>query len=390
MSCYISSTNNRFYTALEVSYGQVPPVTAGGRIPAVKLAIRQEPDVADRKDKTGSRTYFGLPSHTRRQTSYELKTYLTNWPGAGQEPAYGPLFQAALGGAPAFYNGGAAGEGSSGKTLRFGSAHGLAVGQAVTFGGEIRFVSAIVDGSSVIVNAPFSLLPVSGSPIGATVTYFPTAQLRSASIWDYWDPPEAVQRLLCGAGVDEMRIQINGEFHEFTFRGAAMDVIDDASFTAGQGGLSSYPLEPTGDVFDYTIIPGHLGQAWLGSAPDQFFTITGAEVVIDNNLDLRAREFGAQGPRCLAAGMRSVTVNFDLYEVDDQATRTLYQAARQQSPIEVMFQLGQEAGQLFGVYMKSVVPLAPEFDDSEARLQWRFTNCRAQGNEDDEVVVAFG
>jgi hypothetical protein len=88
--------------------------------------------------------------------------------------------------------------------------------------------------------------------------------------------------------------------------------------------------------------------------------------------------------------MRSVTVNFDLYEVDDQATRTLYQAARQQSPIEVMFQLGQEAGQLFGVYMKSVVPLAPEFDDSEARLQWRFTNCRAQGNEDDEVVVAFG
>jgi hypothetical protein len=187
-----------------------------------------------------------------------------------------------------------------------------------------------------------------------------------------------------------MRVGINGDFHEFTFRGAAMDVIDNASFSSGQGGLSSYPPEPIEDVFDYTIIPGHLGQAWLGSAPDRFFTITAAEVVIGNDVDLRAREFGTQGPRCVSAGMRSVTVDFDLFEVDDEATRGLYQAARQQSPIEVMFQLGQEAGQLFGVYMKSVVPLMPEFDDSETRLQWRFTNCRAQGFEDDELSVAFG
>lgn len=390
MSCYISSTNNRFYTAVEATYGQVPQVAAENRIPAVKLAVRHEPDAVERRDKTGSRTYFGLPPNTRRQTSYELRTYMTSWPGAGQEPSYGPLFQAALGGAPMFYGGGTAGAGSVGKTLRFTSAHGLAVGQAVSFGGEIRFVSAIVDGSTVVVNAPFSLTPTAGSPIGATVTYFPTTQLRSASIWDYWDPPEAVQRVVCGAGVDEMRIHINGDYHEFAFRGAAMDVIDSASFAAGQGGLSSYPPEPAEAAFDYTIVPGHLGQAWLGSAPDHFMTITEAEVVLNNSLDLRAREFGAQGPRCLAAGMRSVTANFDLYEVDDEATRRLYQAARQQSPIEVMFQLGQEPSQLFGVYLKSVVLLAPEFDDSDTRLRWRFADCRAQGIDNDEVVVAFG
>jgi hypothetical protein len=68
----------------------------------------------------------------------------------------------------------------------------------------------------------------------------------------------------------------------------------------------------------------------------------------------------------------------------------LYQAARQRSPIEVMFQLGQEAGQLFGAYMKSVVPEVPEFDDSETRMQWQFRGCRAQGTVDDEMVVAFG
>jgi hypothetical protein len=68
----------------------------------------------------------------------------------------------------------------------------------------------------------------------------------------------------------------------------------------------------------------------------------------------------------------------------------LYQAARQQSPIEVMFQLGQQSGQLFGVRMKSVIPQVPEFDDGEGRLQWKFANSRAQGTVDDEISVAFG
>jgi hypothetical protein len=54
-----------------------------------------------------------------------------------------------------------------------------------------------------------------------------------------------------------------------------------------------------------------------------------------------------------------------------------------------MFQLGQEAGQMFGIYMKGLVPEVPEFDDAETRLQWHFSNCRAQGTIDDELVIAF-
>ena len=79
-----------------------------------------------------------------------------------------------------------------------------------------------------------------------------------------------------------------------------------------------------------------------------------------------------------------------LYQHDDTATVGLYQAAKQRSPISTMFQLGQQAGQLFGMYLKSVVPEVPEYDDSESRVQWKFHNCRAQGTADDEVVLAFG
>jgi hypothetical protein len=54
-----------------------------------------------------------------------------------------------------------------------------------------------------------------------------------------------------------------------------------------------------------------------------------------------------------------------------------------------MFQLGQQAGQLVGVYMQSVVPEMPAFDDSDTRLQWQFQTCRAEGVDDDEFVIAF-
>jgi hypothetical protein len=128
----------------------------------------------------------------------------------------------------------------------------------------------------------------------------------------------------------------------------------------------------------------------LGTIADRYFTITSADITLNNNLDLRAHEFGATLPRCMAAGTRSVLIDVGLYGREDAATTSLYQAARQRSPIEVMFQLGQDAGQLFGLYLKSVIPEVPEFDDSETRLQWRFRGCRAQGTLDDEMVVAFG
>ena len=76
--------------------------------------------------------------------------------------------------------------------------------------------------------------------------------------------------------------------------------------------------------------------------------------------------------------------------MDDAATIGLYQAARQQSPITVMFQLGEVQGQVMAVNLKSVIPVVPEFDDGQNRLQWRFRSSRAQGTVDDELAVAFG
>lgn len=388
--CYISSNANRIYATAESAYGRVGDLTAQDRFPAVKLVTKQELVRAERRDKSGSRTFSGTPAGGRRQTSFELRTYMMGWADQTRAPGYGPLFQASLGADPLLFAGGTAAAGCSETQLRFSYSPGLEPGQAVVYAGEIRFVTAIVDPQTVQLNAPLSLSPAEGAPIGPTLTYRPATYTGSATIYDYWSPVTAVQRLLCGAAVDQLRIEVNGDFHEFVFSGMAQDLIDNCTFQSPLGQLESFPEEPSLGVFDYSVIPGHLGQAWLGSTQERFYTLTSAVFQLDNDLDMRAREFGSTVPRCVAPGRRSVTLDFDLYEQDDDATRGLYQAARQQSPIGVMLQLGQQDGQLCGVFMKSLVPEVPSFDDSEPRLQWRFRNSRAQGAGDDEVTIAFG
>lgn len=388
MACYISSNNNRFYVALEPAYGEVAAVANARRFAGIQLRARQQAVQLDRRDKTGSRTFLGLPAGVKRQTTYQLKSYLSGWDIQTSEPSQGPLFRAALG-APVRLASGLTMASGTGSTLTFSSAHGLTVGQAIAFGSEIRFVASIPDVQTIVVNVPFTLTPTSGSVFGATASYSPANNLASFNLFDYWTPETAVHRIVAGAAVDKMSVKINGDFHEFEFRGPARDLIDSVSFTSGEGSLSAFPAEPNISDFESNIVPGHLGQAWLGASPERFYTITEADFTLDNNIDLRDREFGSSLPRCLSAGVRDVRVNFSLHEQDDEATKGLYQAARQRSPISVMLQLGQQPGQLFGIYLKSVVPEVPEFDDGETRLQWRFSGSRAHGTVNDEVFMAF-
>jgi hypothetical protein len=390
MSCYISSNNERIYVALESTYGDVPTIAASNRIPLVKLTAKQVPEQTSRSDKTGSRTFVGLPNTIRKRTNYSLSTLMTEWSDQTAAPSEGPLFQAALGGTPIFYNGGTVASVTGQTEIQFTAAHGLSAGQAVTFSGEMRFVTAIVDSMTIFLNAAFTNVPQAGSAFGTTITYVLAESLPSVSIFDYWDPTGAVQRIVDGAAIDTMTVKVNADFQEFDFAGPSRDLIDSASFASGDGSLSEFPAEPTSTGFDYTIVPGHLGEAWMGATPAQFLTVTSAQLTLANSADLRVKEFGSDFAQCIAAGQRKITLDLELFELPDTQTAGLYQAARQRSPISVMLQLGEQTNQLFGAYMPAMVPEVPDFDDSETRLQWKFQNSRAQGTVGDELYIAFG
>jgi hypothetical protein len=127
MANYISSNANRFYAAVEASYGQAPAATAANRFPAVQLTAQQVLQQAVRHDKTGSRTFLGIPTQSRRQTAFEVRTYLTSWSGSGS-PGYGPLFQSAMGGTPNYSSGLVVGTVTSQSQIQTTSPHGLQIG----------------------------------------------------------------------------------------------------------------------------------------------------------------------------------------------------------------------------------------------------------------------
>jgi hypothetical protein len=169
----------------------------------------------------------------------------------------------------------------------------------------------------------------------------------------------------------------------------AQDIIDSASFQSGEGGLSAFPTEPTVSSFSYSPVPGNLGQVWLGVLPTSFLTVSSATIDLNNNVNMRLNEFGSSLPLGIAPGTREVTMTLELFGQDDEATTGLYQAARQLSPVSVMFQTGQASTQLMGVYAQSIVPDLPQFDDTDQRLKWKFSSSRAQGTANNELVVAF-
>ncbi|HEX4809179.1 MAG TPA: hypothetical protein VH325_09630 [Bryobacteraceae bacterium] len=388
MANYISSNANRFYAALEANYGQAAAISATNRFPAVQLIAQQSLEQAVRHDKTGSRTFLGIPTSSRRQTAFEVRTYLTSWSGAGT-PGYGPLFQSALGGTPQSSAGLVVASTISQGQIQTTAPHGLSTGSGVSFSNEIRFVTSVPDASTLVLNAPFSSPLSANSPLAPAITYALSTQLPSLTLMDYWDPSTAVNRLVTGAAADTFQFAVNGDFHEFTFRGPAADLLDTTSFVTGSAGLASFPAEPTLGSFDYSVVPGHLGQVWIGAPGNQFFTLTSATLELNNNIEVRNREFGSSYPQAIAPGMRRVSSQFTLFAQDDTQTESLYAAAKARNPVAAMLQLGQQQGQLLGIYLPKVTPEIPNFNDSQTRLQWEFKNNLAHGMVDDEFYIAF-
>jgi hypothetical protein len=278
---------------------------------------------------------------------------------------------------------------SVGGQMQTSVPHGLTIGAAVSFNGEIRFVASIIDPSTFVVNAPFSSTIANGQTLSPAITYLVKSSLPSVTIYDYWDPSSTVSRIVAGAAVDTLDITVNGDYHEFAFSGPAADLIDSTTFTQGAGGLTAFPQEPSQTGFDYSIVPGHLGQVWLGGVDNQFFTLTAANIELKNHLDLRNQEFGSTYPRAIAPGMRQVTSKFSVFAQDDDQTKALYQAAKARTVVSAMLQLGQQQGALMGIFLPQVTPEIPIFNDSETRLQWEFNNNLAQGIFDDELFIAF-
>ena len=309
MADYILSNNNRYYAALESEYGVAPTITASHRVPGVRLAVATQKVTAKRRDKTGTRTFLGTPGTPRKVTGYEFETSLMAQDMGTLPPAVGQMVQAALGGAAQHTPAQSVAVNGGGIQVDFLAPHGLNEGSAVNVNGQLRFVESVPSPMSVRVCAPFT--KTSGATVAfPAVAYAPAKSLPSVSLFDYWDPNATVQRVVRGAGVDEMEIQLDGTEHRIVFRGPAAQHVDSVSFQSATGALTTFPLEPAVEADTSAPVPGHLGQVWLGNSQTQMMTLTKAQIRVKNNIQTRSFEFGSDYPLGLSPGEREVEVQF--------------------------------------------------------------------------------
>lgn len=389
MADYILSNNNRYYAALESDYGVVPAIAASHRVPGMRLAIATQKVTAKRRDKTGTRTFLGTPGTPRKVTGYEFEVSLMAQDMGTLPPAAGQMVQAALGGAARHTQAQPATVSGGGLQVDFSAPHGMSEGSAVNVNGELRFVESVPNASSIRVCAPFT--KTNGPTVAfPAVAYTPAESLPSVSLFDYWDPSAAVQRIVRGAGVDEMEIQLDGTEHRLVFRGPAAQHVDSISFQPTTGAFAAFPPEPPLELETWAPVPGHLGQVWLGNSQTQVLTLTKAQIRVKNNLQTRSFEFGSDYPLGLSPGEREVEVQFEVYSTDQSVFAELYQAAQTETPIPLTIQLGDQPGAMAAIHVKTFVPQVPHFDDGETRLLWSFASSRAQGTGDDEIYFAFG
>lgn len=386
---YISVIDNRHYVSLEQQFGAVSIPATSNRVPLQSMDLSQRFHIPKRKDKSGSRSFIGSGAPLREEARFHAKGYLYPTTIGSTSPVR-PLIEAAMGGPTLSFNGGLVDSALDSTHFRFVAPHGLAPGQALSFGGELRFVRAIVDPFTVETNAPYTQLPGASTTFGPTTTFTLGRDLPSISLFDYWGGQSGLHRIATGAVVDVMKVGLNGDFHDLEFQGPASRILDSASFAGGMGGLSVFPDEPAIQTFGNSPVPGHLGQVWFGSTLSRFHSVTGATARVSNNVAMRTREFGSVNARAFVPGERSIGLKFSIFQEDTTATRDLYLAARSRLPIQVMLQLGQQATQLLSVYMKSVVPVIPSYDEGDARVEWTFEDASAQGQADDELYIAIG
>ena len=396
MPSYVNIAKENIYVKKESAAGTVPSITADEAIDVISADLSASQTYIQRSDKTGNRTFRGIVDGGKRGASFSIDSHLLPSGTAGTAPDADDLFEAAFGSVRSW-----AGANTHGATpctttsITFAAAQNLIVGDAISDGNEIRFITAITGGTpgaatAVTIDPPLTVAPGLGAAIEGTVSYSLAETLPSVSIFRYSEPSTALQQILNMGLVEEVMFELNGDVHSVKFTGPGQQIIDSASFENGQGGLSSFPAEPASQTRSAYAVAGHFGQLYLGSSISKFLTIVSASLSLKNNIGLRSDEFGSQVALGYTEGIRDVSFAWEVYELDDAATRALWTAARNRTAIKAFGQMGSTTGKLAGFYIPTLVPQVPSLADSENGRKWRFSSARASNTTvGGELYFAF-
>jgi hypothetical protein len=387
MSCYINASQERLYGAIEGEYGRAASLQASHRISFRSLKVTERTIRSERNDKTGSRTRSAPHPAVRKDNRFELACYFSARGAANDPDGVMGLVQAALGGDVAELGGlQVTGVAGNPPTVTFAGAHGLRVGQALRFQGELRFVKAVNSANSVTLSAPFGTGLQAGATAGNTVTCWPGDKPKPFTLGNYWTPAGSIDRILAGCVINELAVTLNSDFHGALFRGTAREVVSATGFDAGDTGLTAFPAEPAMTLQDRRLVPGHVGRLFIGGV--EYFLLDLALRFV-NNSDTVTREFGMETASCYSADVRSVSVQFQLYASDHTAVSQLHALARSRGETDLSIQMGDTPGELVGIYIPRFMPEIPELKDADTHVVMSYPSSLVFGVTNDEISIAF-
>jgi hypothetical protein len=383
---YIQSASNRIFVRRESDSNDLLEMTTADLAPALQFEYRSDREQLLREDKNGLRSRMAVTGPVREIHQFFMKYYGTGWSGEGRNAVIA-LTESALWN-PAVETTAVEVIAAAGNQVSLAGGANLNIGTALGYGGEIRFIQAILAQGDYQLNAPFSIGIGPGAILDKCLTLQPGDVPQRLAILDDWAPSTAVKRLLKGAVVDRLTIGINNEFLEMEAYGYAQKMFDNGAGDYPEGQL--FPTAPVGQGATWSQpIPGHLGQVLIGQQNGRLCTLTAAKIEIDNKIEARSNEFGCYEIKSFVPGKRKVTVSISVYQRTDEMSRYIFDKASRNEPISVMIQIGNQPGSLFAAYLPSVLFPTPEFDDSKARLVWHFSGGMAIGGINDEIFLAM-
>jgi hypothetical protein len=135
------------------------------------------------------------------------------------------------------------------------------------------------------------------------------------------------------------------------------------------------PTEPVSPVTNGTQALGLVGKVTLNGTV--FTTAKSGRIVMTFNRTLRKNNFNQFYPGRPQQGRRDVQCEFSLYEDDSADTQALLAAVG--TPIPMIFEIGNVAGNTWKIPLNNVLLPEPAYDDkSEDSYCLNFTGCTAK------------
>lgn len=214
-----------------------------------------------------------------------------------------------------------------------------------------------------------------------SVTYNLSDANPSASIWNYNQPSTACQYVAIGAIATASKFQIGGDVPMLDISGPALWVYDSAQQADGttdsiaKGGIAgALPAEPS-PTTNGKPPAGFSGVITLDG--NTYTSLRTATINLNVARDLPLDVFNSYYGGNPVPGIRTITCDFNLYDDDGSNLQSLRQKGFNKSLVQLVFQWGTVAGNIWTLTLKNVMLPVPTIDYGSARRALSFAGCRA-------------